>query len=190
MHASFCVIKGPNSISFAKVLLCLMNSHDFLGSGIINSSEILEGLFKKKNVWQKVSHILPMIAMKQELEPVNIYRVWDARRTKAFKVSPTWFTALTHTVPPALPSGGQEYCRVISIKCLVISCITLSWPSSINISNWVIVQTAGFHLSSSLAEHPSSGGAMGSLCRNPHVNAGAGFAEELQLGTVWTLDCQ
>lgn len=48
MHASFCVIKGPNSISFAKVLLCLMNSHDFLGSGIINSSEILEGLFKKK----------------------------------------------------------------------------------------------------------------------------------------------
>lgn len=45
MHASFCVIKGPNSISFAKVLLCLMNSHDFLGSGMINSSEILEGLF-------------------------------------------------------------------------------------------------------------------------------------------------
>lgn len=45
MHASFCVIKDPNSISFAKVLLCLMNSHDFLRSGIINSSEILEGLF-------------------------------------------------------------------------------------------------------------------------------------------------
>lgn len=75
MHASFCVIKDPNSISFAKVLLCLMNSHDFLRSGIINSSEILEGLFFFFNVLQKVSRILPTIAMKQELETVSIYHV-------------------------------------------------------------------------------------------------------------------
>lgn len=127
MRVSFCDIKGPNFITFTKILPELLGPLGFFRKwDNKTSSAALKGFFFFM-VLQNVSFVLSMIALKQDLGQVNIYNALNSRKEDKGMVpfKSHWpgsqFSAHTPSPPPHWP---QEYCRIISIKCLVISCIT------------------------------------------------------------------
>lgn len=99
----------------------------FLGSGIIKLAlRCWKDFFFM--VLQNVSFVLSMIALKQDLGHVNIYNALNSRKEDKgmvpFKSHWPGSQFSAHTTPSPTPHWPQEYCRIISIKCLVISCIT------------------------------------------------------------------
>ena len=100
----------------------------FLGSGIIKLALQCWKDFFFFMVLQNVSFVLSMIALKQNLGQVNIYNALNSRKEDKgmvpFKSHWPGSQFSAHTTPSPPPHWPQEYCRIISIKCLVISCIT------------------------------------------------------------------
>lgn len=74
MHASFCVIQGPDSITFMEIMPELLRPHGFFRKqDNKTSSATLIGLFFFFKMLQNVSLVPSVIAMKQDLGRVNIY---------------------------------------------------------------------------------------------------------------------
>lgn len=156
MHASFCVIQGPDSITFMEIMPELLRPHGFFRKqDNKTSSATLIGLFFFLRCCKMFHLSRQWLLWSRILDELIFIMPETPERTKKWSLSSV--TALGYCLVPhdntftTSPASGILQSNKHDLFSHFLRHIRqTSYSSPINISNRVTVQTAGFHISSCL----------------------------------------